>query len=295
MLLSTFLSRAVDQSPPGNRLHPCLDVIKSPLAQHREVTVHLVWYSERSSQTRHASTLHPISFTGRTLHCQEPRIHTWPGTHHEGPCLEAVPVVLLSAAPNSYHPAFTVAICHSYIGACFHLLTHRLLQQPPLRDECTSSRSSSVGPELLSTSDPENREIRPDLSCNQTGSSLAANPSSYSFQDECHHKKLSCGSSSRVLDRALPPYQRGPGEAQPTIGGTGSAPSPPFSQGTLRSTWFRHLIPTTVEPTSSRHSTPIRGAKPFQKETKDSLHAAVHPPLRIYVTSATSTTIYYYY
>ena len=202
-----------------------------------------------------------------------------------------MPVVLLSAAPNSYHPAFTVAIRHSYIGACLHLLTHRLFQQPPLRDERTSSRSSSVGPEFLSTSDPENREILPDLS-GAIRRDLHWLPiqARICFKMNVNHKTLSCGSSSRVLDRALPPYQRGPGEAQPTIGGTSSALSPPFSQGTLRSTWFRHLIPTTVEPTSSRHSTLIRGATPLQKETEDSFHAAVRPPLRIYVTSATSTT-----
>ena len=39
MLLSKYLSRAVDQSLPSNRLHPCPDVIKSHLAQHPEVTV----------------------------------------------------------------------------------------------------------------------------------------------------------------------------------------------------------------------------------------------------------------
>ena len=73
-----------------------------------------------------------------------------------------------------------------------------------------------------------------------------------------------------------------PGESQPTIGGTSSA---------YRSTWFLHLIPTTVELTSSRHSNSIRGASSVQKETENSSHTAVHfSPLRIYVTSATSTT-----
>ena len=230
---------------------------------------------------RHASTLHPISFTGRTLHRQEPRFHAWPGTHHEGPCLEAVPVVLLSAAPNSYHPAFTVAIRHSYIGACFHLLTHWHFKQPPLRDECTSSRSSSVGLEFLSTSDPENREIRPDLSCNQTGPSLADNPSSYSFQDECHHEKLSCGSSSRVLGRALPPYQRGPGEAQPTISGTSSALSPRFRKERSGRRGFATSSPQlwNLHPVDIRllYGEPHLFRKRLKSE--DSFHAAVHPPL----------------
>ena len=142
---------------------------------------------------------------------------------------KVVPVMLLPAAPNSNNSALTVAIRHSYLGARLHLLTHRLFKQPPLRHEHVSSRSSSVGPELLSASDSEAREIRPDLSRNPTRPSLAANPSSYTFQDERHHKKLSCGPSSRVLGRALPSYQRSPGEAQPTIGGTSSALSPSFS------------------------------------------------------------------
>ena len=140
-----------------------------------------------------------------------------------------MPVMLLPAAPNSNNSALTVAIRHSYVGARLHLLTHRLFKQPPLRDEHVSSRSSSVGPELLGASDSEAQEIRPDLSCNPTRPSLAANPSSYTFQDERHHKKLSCGPSSRVLGRALPSYQRSPGEAQPTIGGTSSALGPSFS------------------------------------------------------------------
>ena len=72
------------ESPTGNRLDPRLDVIKSPLAQHREDAVHMVWYTGWSSQTRHAPTLQSISFPGRTYHRQESRFHTWPGTHHEG-------------------------------------------------------------------------------------------------------------------------------------------------------------------------------------------------------------------
>ena len=90
----------------------------------------------------------PISFPGRTYHRQESRLHTRPGTLHEGPRFKVVSVVLLSAAPSSYNPALTVAIRHSYLGACFHLLTHRFLQQPPLRDECISPWLSSVDPEI---------------------------------------------------------------------------------------------------------------------------------------------------
>ena len=95
-----------------------------------------------------------------------------------------------------------------------------------------------------------------------------------------------------ILDRALPPYQRGLSEAQSTIGDTSSALGPPFSQGACRSTWFLHLIPTTVESTSSRHSTSIWGATPFQKETENSFYAAVRfPPLRILCHQC---DIYYY-
>ena len=42
MLSPICLSRPVDQSPPGNRLHPYLDVIKSSLTQHWEDAVHMV-------------------------------------------------------------------------------------------------------------------------------------------------------------------------------------------------------------------------------------------------------------
>ena len=59
---------------------------------------------------------------------------------YEGPCLEVVPVMLLPAAPNSYDSALIVAIRHSYLGARLYLFTHRLLKQPPLRDEHVSSR-----------------------------------------------------------------------------------------------------------------------------------------------------------
>ena len=121
----------------------------------------MVWYTGWSSQTRHAPTLQSISFPGWTYHCQESRFHTWPGTHHEGSRFQVVSIVLLSAAPNSYNPALTISIRHSNFDACFHLFTHRLLQQPPLRDEHVSSWSSSVGPEFLSAPDSENQEYDP--------------------------------------------------------------------------------------------------------------------------------------
>ena len=168
----------------------------------------MVWYTGWSSQTRHAPTLQSISFPGRAYHRQESRFHTSPGTHHEGSRFKVVPIVLLSAAPNSYNPALTISIRHSNFGACFHLFTHQFFQQPHLRDERVSSWSSSVGPEFLSAPDSENQEMRPDLNRCSTGSPLATVSSSYSIQFERHHKKLSRGSSPSILDRALSLYQR---------------------------------------------------------------------------------------
>ena len=57
---------------------------------------------------------------------------------------------------------------------------------------------------------------------------LATDPSSYTIQAEHHYKKLPRGSSPSIFDRALPPYQRDPGEAQPTIGNAGAALGPTF-------------------------------------------------------------------
>ena len=99
------------------------------------------------------------------------------------------------------------------------------------------------------------------------------------------------GQAPEYLAELCRPINEVPARRKPTIGGTSSALGPSFSYGAYRSTWFLHLIPTTVEFTSSRHSNSIRGATSVQKETENSSHAAVHfSPLRIYVTSATSTT-----
>ena len=87
----------------------------------------MVRYTGWSSQTRLAPTLQSISFPGRTYNRQESRFHTRPGTHHEGSRFKAVPIVLLSAAPNSHNPALTISIRRSNFGACFHLFTHRFL------------------------------------------------------------------------------------------------------------------------------------------------------------------------
>ena len=180
---------------------------------------------------------------------------------------------------HSLSPSAICTLVHAFISA--HASTFQ-----------TASSTSSVGPELLSVSDSEAREIRPDRSCNPTRPSLAANPSSYTFQDERHHKKLSCGPSSRVLGRALPSYS-----TKSRRGATYDRRHkfdqllvPRFRKERTGRRGFLHLIPTTVELISSRHSNSIRGASSVQKETENSSHAAVHfSPLRIYVTSATST------
>ena len=148
--------------------------------------------------------------------------------------------------------------------------------------------------EFLSASDSETREIRPDLSRNPTRPSLAANPSTYTFQDERHHKKLSCGSSARVLDRALPSHQRSPGEAQPTIGGTCK-----FSSWSLV---FVRSVPVDVVSPSHPHNCGIYFQSTFELYTR-SLICLERDWKLISCSSPSFTTedlchqcdIYYYY
>ena len=283
--LSTKVLQAIDS------IHAWM-FVKSSLTQHWEDAVHVVWYTEWSCQTWHASTFQPISFAGRTYRCQESWLHTRPGTLHEGPCLEVVPVMLLPAVPNSYDSALIVAIRHSYLSARLYLFTHRLLKQPPLRDEHVSSRSSSVGLELLSASDTETRKIRPDLSRHPTRPSLAANPSSYTLQDERHHKEI-------VLWVKL--QSTWPSSAVPSMKSRRDATydrrhkfgswslvfvrSVPVDVGfSISSPQLWNLLPVDIR-------TLYEEPNLFRKRLKTHFMQQPHlSPLRIYVTSATSTT-----
>ena len=191
----------------------------------------MVWYTEWFCQTWHASTFQSISFAGRTYHRQESRLHTRPGTLHEGPCLKVVPVMLLPAAPNSYNSALTVAIRHSYLGARLYLLTHRLFKQPPLRTgrarifSIVFSRSWTPQRVWFWNSGNTTRsQPQSDVTFTGCQSKLVYASRWTSSQEIVLWVKL-----QSILGRALPSYQRSPGEAQPTIGGTSSALGPSFS------------------------------------------------------------------
>ena len=255
------------------------------------MSVRETWNPGWSSRTRHAPTLQSISFPGRTYHSQESRFYTWLGTHHEGSRFKVESIVLLSAAPNSYNPALTISIRHSNCGACIHLFTHRFLQQPPLWDERFSSWSSSVGPEFLSAPDSENQEIRPRSQPLFDGISIG------------YRSKLLFNSSWTSLQKIaslVRPQHTWPSSV--TLS-TRSRRGATYDRQHKFSSWslvsVRSSLVVVVSPSHHRNCgtyfqltfDSIQGATTFEKETQNSLYAAVHSlPLTIYVTSAISTT-----
>ena len=159
-----------------------MDVLEPALSQYRQDTIHLAWHETQSCQERNRSASQSTSIPDWTYIREESWFHHRSRVKHEGPYHQTLPVVLLPASSNSHGSTLAYIVSHPNSGPCFHLHASRFLQQPSLWDKCLPPRPSPVGPKFGCTSDPQNWQIRSDLSCNSAWPSLAPGFVSYTIQ-----------------------------------------------------------------------------------------------------------------
>ena len=131
-------------------------------------------------------------------------------------------------------------------------------------NECVSSRSSSVGPEFLSASDLENWEIRPDLNRNQTDLHWLPIQARIRFKMNVITRNCLVGQAPEYLTELCRSINEVPARRNLRSATQFSSWSPVFARSVPVDV-VSPSLPATVEPTSSWHSTFIRGATPFRK------------------------------
>ena len=109
---------------------------QTALSQHWQDSIHLAWYEAQSCQERYRSALQSTSIPDRTYIREESWLHYPPRVKHEGSYHQTLPVVLLSASPNTHGSTLTHVICNPNLGSCLRLHASRFLKQPSLWGKC---------------------------------------------------------------------------------------------------------------------------------------------------------------